>query len=81
MKVTIDTDVFFQLWKDKEKKLGQPLSLIEAAEITGLAPATIRNIRDGKTTRFDAPIFAKMCHLLDIPRGPVPFIVYVPDGE
>ena len=79
MKVAIDTEVFFQLWKDEEKTIGTPLKLGDASEITGLAPETIRNIRDGKTQRFDAPVMAKLCRLLDVPPGPVPFIVFVPD--
>ena len=76
MKVILDSDVFFQLWKDKEKLMGRPLTLTDASKATGLAPETIRNIRDGKTTRLDAPVIAKICRLFDIPPGPVPFIVY-----
>ena len=76
MQVKIDTAIFFELWKDKEKSLGKPLNLTDAAQITKLAPETIRKIREGKTTRFDAPVIAKLCQLLDLPPGPVPFIVY-----
>ena len=79
MKVAIDTVVFFQLWKDEEKTIGTPLKLRHASEITGLAPETIRNIRDGKPQRFDAPVIARLCDLLDVPPGPVPFIIFVPD--
>ena len=79
MKVAIDTAVFFQLWKDKEKTTGTPLKLGDASEITGLAPETIRNIRDGKPRRFDAPVIARLCDLLDVLLGLVPFMVFVPD--
>ncbi len=79
MKVIIDRDIFFQLWKDKEKSLGMSMSLSLASELTGLANETIRNVRDGKTQRFDAPIIAKLCNLLDISPGPIPFIIYVQD--
>jgi DNA-binding Xre family transcriptional regulator/uncharacterized protein YozE (UPF0346 family) len=79
MKVIVDTGTFFQLWKDKEKSLGISISLSLASNQTGLAHETIRNIRDGKTQRFDAPVIAKLCDFLDISPGPIPFIVYVQD--
>ena len=80
MKVIIDKDIFFQLWKDKEKSLGASMSISLASRFTGLANETIRNIRDGKTQRFDAPVIAKICNLLDIPPGPIPFIIYIEDN-
>jgi DNA-binding Xre family transcriptional regulator len=76
MRVKIDAAVFFQLWKDKEKSMGEPLKLADAAQITALAPETIGKIREGKTTRYDAQVIAKLCQLLDVPPGPVPSIVY-----
>jgi DNA-binding Xre family transcriptional regulator len=79
MIVKIDTVVFFNLWKDKEKTLSRPLTLSEACEITDLAPETIRGIKEGKTLRFDAPVLAKLCSLLDVPPGPIPFIVFSED--
>jgi DNA-binding Xre family transcriptional regulator len=79
LNVRIDTAIFFNLWKDKEKALGRTLTLVEAAATTGLAPETIRKIRAGDTQRFDAPVLGALCKLLDVPPGPVPFLVYQPD--
>lgn len=69
----IDTRLFSELWENKG------ITLTEASQITGLAPETIRNIREGRTSRFDAPVISQLCGLLDIPPGPVPFLVYEPD--
>jgi len=79
MTVRVDTSAFFNLWQDKGKALGRPLTLTEACEATGLAPETIRGIKEGTTSRFDAPVISKLCNLLDVSPGPVPFLIYEPD--
>jgi DNA-binding Xre family transcriptional regulator len=76
VQVKIDSNIVFQLWANKEKAMGEPLKVSEAAEITKLTPETIRKIREGKITWFDAHVIAKLCQLLDVPPGPVPFIIY-----
>ncbi len=74
----IDIRQFFSLWKDKEKRLGRKLSMAEAVSLTGLSHEAIRKIRDNETTRFDAIVIGKLCWLLDVPPGQIPFLVYSP---
>lgn len=66
----------FELWKQKEIALGRTITIADVAKATGLARETIVSLRDGQTSRFDAPVLDKICEFFEIPAGPVPFIVY-----
>lgn len=77
----IKTDALFRLWNEKEAKENRRITLSEVSELTGLAPETIRNLQNNKTARFDASVLIALCRYFDVPAGPVPFLVYEPDGE
>lgn len=78
---TIKTDAIFRLWNEKELRENRRITLTEVSEATGLAPETIRKLRENGTTRFDKPVIIALCKFFDVPPGPVPFIVYVPDEQ
>ncbi len=79
--VHIDKDKIFELWKQKEVRLGRNLTVKEASELSGSSEAAIRKIRDNATYRFDARTLDGLCRLLDVPDGPVSFIVYKSDAR
>jgi len=64
-----------QVWANKELRENRRITLKEIAETTGLAPETIRKLRDGITTRFDSDVIAALCKFFDVPEGAnVPFL-------
>jgi putative transcriptional regulator len=80
--MTIKTDTLFRLWTDKERRENRRITLSEVSKETGLAPDTIRKIRENQTSRFDAPVLAALCKYFDVEPGePVPFLVYAPEDE
>jgi transcriptional regulator with XRE-family HTH domain len=78
MAAQIKTSEIFKLWNAKEAREGRRITLTEVSEVTGLAPETIRNLRNDKTRRFDEDVLLALCSFFDVPPGPVPFIVYQP---
>ncbi len=78
---TVKTDSLFQLWTEKEQREKRRITLTEVSEATGLAPETIRKLRDNQTTRFDTPVIVALCEFFDVQPGPVPFVVYEPDQD
>ena len=78
---SIDTSSLFDLWSQKEQRERRRITLTEVAEATCLAPETIRGIERNRTTRFDASVLIALCSFFDVPPGPIPFLVYQPDGD
>ena len=79
MKVRIAVDLTSHL-KRLSIERDEWLSIKKVADETGLSWETIKNLKEGKTTRFDSDVLAKICKLLEVPDGePVPFlkVVYV----
>ena len=72
-------NTLFQYWKQRELEKGEPITVADVANATGLHRETVNNLLLGKTTRFDAPVLDKICEFFNIPPGPVPFIVYEPN--
>ena len=70
----------FEFWRRKEIALRHRLTVAEVMRATGLHRDSIQGFLDGDVKRFDEPTLNKLCRYFDVPPGPVPFIVYEPDG-
>ncbi|MEE9365486.1 MAG: helix-turn-helix transcriptional regulator [Dehalococcoidales bacterium] len=70
--VTSDLATF---WANKEKELGRTISIYEVAKDQGIAWETVKNLKNGETSRFDSNIIGKVCAFFGVPDGaPVPFL-------
>lgn len=66
-----------KLWRQKELEVGRIITVSEVVEATGLSRETVTNFKSGLTTRYDAPVIAKLCDYFGVEKGqPVPFLVY-----
>ena len=66
-----------KLWRQRELEIGRIITVSEVVEATGLSRETVTNFRSGHTTRYDAPVIAKLCDFFGVAKGqPVPFLVY-----
>lgn len=66
-----------RLWRQKELEIGRIITVSEVVEATGLSRETVTNLKSGSTTRYDAPVIAKLCEYFGVTEGqPVPFLVY-----
>lgn len=66
-----------KFWRQRELALGRIITIREVAKETGLNWETIKNLKEGNTTRFDDDVLATMCKFFNIEPGqPVPFLVY-----
>lgn len=72
-------NTLFEFWKQKEIEWGRTIPVMEVADAIGTSRDTITRLRKGTTTRYDAPVISKVCQFFDVPAGPIPFLVYVPD--
>ena len=74
-------NTLFELWKEKEVEWGRIITVAEVAKELKVSRDTVTRFRDGKTSRFDAPIVGKLCRFFLLPPGPVTFLIYVPSVE
>jgi transcriptional regulator with XRE-family HTH domain len=65
----------------KQAEWGREITIKEMAEATGVSRDTISRLLKGTPTRIDKNTIYALCKFFDVPSGPVPFIVYVPDEE
>lgn len=67
----------FTMWKNAELSWGRDIDVKEVAEATGLNWETVSNLKEGKTTRYDANVIAKICQFFGVQPGqPVPFLIF-----
>ncbi len=71
----------FEYWKNYELKMGRATTILDIVKSTGLHRETVVNFMERKTTRYDEPVIEKICKFFDVPPGPIPFMVYQPEGE
>jgi len=71
----------FQYWQTKELEAGRRISVSEVARQTGVSRNAVQRLLDNDAARFDGATIAALCQFFDVPPGPVPFLVYEPDGE
>lgn len=71
----------FEFWQQQEIRAGRRLSVSEVSRATGVSRSAIHRLLDGEALRFDAPVINALCRYFDVPAGPVPFLVYMPDAE
>lgn len=69
----------FEFWNRKEIELGRRLSVLGVASEAGISRAAIQRLLDGDIQRVDVDTINALCKFFDVPPGPVPFLVYVPD--
>ena len=72
-------NILFEFWKEKEIEWGRTITVSEVAKAIAVSRDTVTRLRDGDTTRYDAPIISKVCQFFKVTAGPIPFLVYVPD--
>ncbi len=72
-------NTLFQYWKLKEAEWERSITIKEISEATGLSRNTIKNLRDGDTTRYDNEVIDAFCKFFKVPKGPIPFFEYIPD--
>lgn len=71
-----------QHWNDYELKRGKILTIREVSLKTGLSWDTVKNLKEGKQTRFDEPVLHKICDFFGFEPGqPVPFLIYTTEPE
>lgn len=67
----------FTMWKNAELAQGRDIDIKEVSEATGLNWETVANLKEGKTTRFDANVIAQICKFFGVKPGqPVPFLIF-----
>jgi len=66
-----------KLWRQREVERGEVITVAEVVKATGLSRETVTNLKNGTTTRYDAPVVGEICKFFGIREGePVPFLVY-----
>jgi DNA-binding Xre family transcriptional regulator len=68
-----------QLKREKEAEWGRDISWQEIIDGAGISRNTLARLLNGKAQRVDNDTTNGLCKFFNIPPGPVPFIVYVPD--
>lgn len=71
----------FEYWKNYELEIGRAVPISEIVKGTGLHRETVVNLIEKKTSRYDEPVIEKICEFFNVPPGPVPFMVYQPEGK
>lgn len=69
------------LKREAEERLQRRVTWDEISQTTGLARTTINRLMNGKNQRVDLSAVDRLCSFFQLPTGPVPFIVYTPDGK
>jgi DNA-binding Xre family transcriptional regulator len=70
-----------QFKREKEAEWGRDITWQEMMDGAGISRNTLARLLSGKAQRVDNDTANGLCKFFDIPPGPVPFIVYVPDNE
>ena len=66
-----------KLWRQREVERGEIITVAEVSKATGLSRETVTNLKNGVTTRYDAPVVGAICKFFGLQPGqPVPFLVY-----
>lgn len=73
-------NLLFEFWKQKEIEAGRTITIKEVSEATGVNRDTLTRFIKGKMVRFDEDVMSKLCKYFNVPPGPVPFLVYEPEG-
>lgn len=70
----------FSFWREKEKEWRRNITVKEVSEATGISRNTINSYLQQDVERPDLEVIGKLCQFFGVPPGPVPFLVYLPDG-
>ena len=68
-----------QFRREKQAEWGRDITWQEIMDGAGISRNTLARLLSGKAQRVDKATLAGLCRFFNVPPGPVPFIVYVPD--
>jgi DNA-binding Xre family transcriptional regulator len=70
-----------QLKREREAQWGRDISWNEIMEGASISRNTLAKLLRDDTSRIDKETLDGICRFFQFGRGPVPFIVYIPDSE
>jgi len=63
----------------RELNYQEPYTVKDVADAANLSYDTVARFKNNQTSRFDAPVLAALCRVLDVQVGDL--LVYVPNGD
>lgn len=70
-----------QFKREKEAEWGRDITWNEIIEGAGIGRNTLARLLRGDAQRVDNDTLRGLCRFFEVPPGPVPFVVYEPNGN